>query len=311
MEALSEFHTLLLKDSSMRLLSQDFKYDNTLKSCKEYTPEFPEGFHVGIEVEVENYRVRHQQADASKLWSTHQDGSLRNNGVEFVSLPVDGVNILKAVNALWDNMPDYSFSQRTSVHVHVNIRKLSYEQLAGLLAIYCVVEPLLFDFVGRGRQRNIFCIPVTETGYPDKWLMDISKGKGSVFGQWEKYSAVNLSRFAELGTIEFRQMHGTRDKEKILTWLEILSCLYQYAVAHPFEEVINKLTAANHYSEVTDEIFSPKVKGIFVKKDFNRLVKQGFERVLSAIEGANYATELISKINVTTSPFALYLKGLK
>ena len=211
---------------------------------------------------------------------------------------------------MWDNMPEeYSFSQRTSIHVHVNIRKLSYQQLAGLLTAYCVLEPLLFDYVGRGRQRNIFCIPVTETGYPDKWLSDIAKNSSRVFSSWEKYSAVNLTRFPDLGTVEFRQMHGTRDKGKILTWLEIISCLYQYAVAHSFETVVEKLTSKT-YLEFVSEIFNPNIMGIFNKKDFNRFVKLGHNRVISAIAGANASENLLSKLDMESS-FHLYCKGVK
>ncbi len=294
----------------MRLLSQDFKYDNNLRSSKEHTSIFPEGFHVGIEVELENHFVPHIRALESKLWSSHTDGSLRNRGQEYVSIPVDGTNICKAVNSFWDQMPDYSFSPRTSVHVHVNCRKLSYEQLSGLLVAYCVMEPLLFDFVGRGRQRNIFCIPVTETVYPDRWLYSLSKGNGSIFGSWEKYSAVNLSRFSELGTIEFRQMHGTNDKAKILLWLEIISCLYQYGVANPFINVLNQLDNLTPL-EFSNKVFNSHVMETFSKKDCQKLITRGYERVTSAIVGANVAETLIKQLDVNSSNFSLYLKGIR
>jgi hypothetical protein len=291
----------------MRLLSQDFKFERALVGCATHNEVFPKGFFVGIEVELENHAKTHDAALSSGYWSVHNDGSLRNNGVEYVTIPLDGDNINKGVDLFWDKLDQkVSFSQRTSIHVHVNARQLSYQQMAGLLTAYCVVEPFLFDFVGRGRERNTFCIPITETGYPDKWLADLAKNSSAVIMNWEKYSAVNLSRFQDLGTMEFRHMHGTKDKAKVFLWLEILSCLYQYGVSNPFDRVVEKITTM-HPIDFVNEIFTNRVRALFLNKDMIKLISKGHDRVFAAIVGQESTNKILENISMS-SPFNEYIK---
>ena len=107
---------------------------------------------VGIELELENislgdweyyYDTNKKNAlDLMKYWKIVQDGSLRN-GIEFVTDPLVGNNIIKGLDCL-DYLVEYvnptnnlkiSMGERTSLHVHLNVLDLTIEQLKNLVII--------------------------------------------------------------------------------------------------------------------------------------------------------------------------------
>ena len=118
---------------------------------------------VGLEVEVENC-PRFGEPNQN-IWTTHADNSLREHGIEFVSTPIYGTQVWDALNILYDHiLPEKaSFSQRTSIHVHVDMSSLTLEQLAQTVITYLAVERVLYEFVGNGREHNIFCVPILDT----------------------------------------------------------------------------------------------------------------------------------------------------
>ena len=66
------------------------------------------------------------------LWIVEQDGSLRDGGLELKSIPIFGLDVLTALNDLekFFNEHDFKpkFSRRTSVHIHINVLDMDYEQ---------------------------------------------------------------------------------------------------------------------------------------------------------------------------------------
>ena len=101
---------------------------------KEYKPTLPihnKNYIFGIEVEVEH--VPNPRIDGTTYWTMTTDGSLRNDGVEFVSLPIRMDQIEGALKQLQTNLPnDHEFSPRTSVHVHMNVRDMTITQINNL-----------------------------------------------------------------------------------------------------------------------------------------------------------------------------------
>ena len=100
---------------------------------------------VGIEIEVEN--MGNGNYVPAYYWQVKEDGSLRNNGVEFTSIPLRASQVEYALDVYnrsvtQNNTPDYS--PRTSVHVHLNIRDLTWDQLKNLIILYCLFEKHFF-----------------------------------------------------------------------------------------------------------------------------------------------------------------------
>lgn len=185
---------------------------------------------VGIEVEVENQNHRRPTA---RCWTVTEDGSLRNGGVEFVSRPIKAKDAPAAIQHLFkgDFDQDYCFSPRTSVHVHLNMLDVPTEKVVDLLLIYSLFEKSLYRFVGKGRWKNIYCTPITES----LLLMGIAeRGLGAT---WEKYTGLNLLPLRDKGTIEFRHMHGTIDAKKLCIWIDLITRLKAYVLSHKTEDI--------------------------------------------------------------------------
>jgi predicted small secreted protein len=156
---------------------------------------------IGIEVEVEAAQAA--IANLNKVWNMTTDGSLRNNGAEFVSKPImasDAPITLKHLLSQYLQQ-DCCFSPRTSVHV------------------------ALFQFAGRGRIKNIYCVPLVDTNL----LLGLA-GSDNVLRNWSKYTSLNLLPVREQGTVEFRHMHGTFDVTKLCNWIGLITKLKEYVI---------------------------------------------------------------------------------
>ncbi len=216
---------------------------------------YPETFQMveqstllGIEVEVENVN---NAIPLPPFWSVTDDGSLRNHGHEYISIPTRAVNIEYSLRMLYEYLRKnftYDFSPRCSIHVHCNIRTMTPENLTGMMMIYLIAERLLFKFVGQDRDKNIHCVPLLDTSIIQN-LAEIVNGVRGPADGWMKYSAVNLLPLIDKGTVEFRQMHGTDDVEKLLTWINLILCMKKYSYRNNVEGLIKEIFSLNSNSE--------------------------------------------------------------
>jgi len=201
---------------------------------------------VGIEVEVENlptYPVY------NRMWKVTEDGSLRNDGREFISVPIKGTMIEYAVKRLFTDLKKYpyKFTKRCSIHVHMNARTMTASQVLGMMLVYLVMEKTLFRFIGENRENNIHCVPLRESNIT--WMFtQILNGKATS-NSWMKYTAVNLVPLQGKGTIEFRHMHGTDDVKKILTWINLLLKIKLFCYKRTFESVRDEIMELNTNSD--------------------------------------------------------------
>lgn len=193
---------------------------------------------IGIEIEVENFD---QNRNPNPVWQIKEDGSLRNRGVEWVTKPITADMAPWCIKELSEAMTkEVSFNMRTSVHVHLNVGDLTEQQVKLLVAFYMLYERDLFNFVGKGRWKSVYCVPLNESS---EWLMhSIRAFGGEVF--WSKYTALNLKRIAEIGTVEFRHMHGTCDVDKLSKWVGMICNLKEFIKKESPEE-LNKLLFSN------------------------------------------------------------------
>lgn len=182
---------------------------------------------IGIEVEVENITLnRHPHAS---VWIPKDDGSLRNNGREYITVPIPASGAPLALQDLLGNAfsKDCCFSPRTSIHVHVNMLDEVAATVEDSVLMYTLFEQAFYDFVGRGRIKNIYCVPLFDTSL----LQQLAGGKVNAFYAaqgWSKYTGLNIAPLMNLGTIEFRQMHGTFEVEKLSRWIRIICSLVDW-----------------------------------------------------------------------------------
>lgn len=187
----------------------------------------------GIEIEVEGGPW---PEDPIRNWRSIEDHSLRNNGREFViHNPVrrDAVRAnLEVLKAALANA-ELSFSYRTSVHVHINVRDLTVREWCNFVALYTTLEELLSDEVGPSRAGNRFCLRMIDADVP---LSNICSGLqsenlGLYINDDIKYAGMNLLATCRLGTLEFRSMEGNLDVDRITAWVDTLFALKDRARA--------------------------------------------------------------------------------
>ena len=204
-------------------------------------------FYCGTEYEIEDikeiklpgydcmYPSQLALSDSTVYWRGNiglmHDGSLRNHGIEFITMPVTFKEAIKLFDTLHKGLTlgPNPYTVRTSTHVHVNMANMDMAQCKHMLLLYALLEPVFFAAVVPDRQHNIHCVPLNYTLLPSIYknsLPDIVKS-------WSKYSALNLMPLRTQGTMEFRHLHGTGDIAVYQRWLTLLNELWDFAFMNP------------------------------------------------------------------------------
>jgi hypothetical protein len=126
------------------------------------------------------------------------------------------------------------FSFRTSVHVHVNVQELEYNQLLNMIYTYFLIEEPLMTFCGKERKGNRFCLRLQDAEGILDTLVPLFRHKdylGDIQEEKIRYSALNLAALNKFGSLEFRAMKGNLDVPKISTWMQALFNLREFAMS--------------------------------------------------------------------------------
>lgn len=217
----------------------------------------PKQFVCGCEFEIEsivNY------SNVTGHFIVENDHSLRNNGKEFKTNPSSYKETLELFNFLHKHLvvDKDPFSERTSIHVHVNVRDLGLKQVRQFVLLYALLEPLFFDFVGEKRKSSIYCVPLNYTFLPSYYKLSIV----ALLDRWKnnKYTAFNILPINTFGTIEFRHLYGTNNREVFKTWLTSIKDLYEFVANTPELDVcrlINQNTVAEIAKQVIPLLSNP------------------------------------------------------
>jgi len=217
---------------------------------------------IGIEVEVEN-----SIPVAVPGWTVKRDDSLRNDGAEFVTqygsrlhevpLLVERLfSTFDKVQAAQGKKELFQFNERTSIHVHLDCRKLSFDEIKSFLMVYTVFEDSLFKIAGEDRRHNIFCVPlryVAMSAVARRTFHDL-------VSVWKKYCAINLSCLTTFGTIEFRHMEGNNNKKRIAQWVFILAKMLDFCRGTSSESLVKELSTlkfVSQYHQFAERVFGP------------------------------------------------------
>lgn len=238
---------------------------------------------VGLELEIENFN-----GDAERHFdgvNFTSDGSLRSSedgiGIEVITFPTKTKRIESLLTTFYDAyyISEDNFTERCSVHVHMNVLEMTYEQLSSFCLLYQTVESLLFSYAGKERENSVFCVPWNQCGIGfsivDR-LENFPVGGVNPFKTWQKYTALNLVPVNTQGSIEFRHLEGTCDVKRIMGWINLISRMYNHAIYNPLNQIKMEIVGMNtvsNYREWLDNVF---------KEEADLLRFPGFERVLSA-----------------------------
>ncbi len=191
------------------------------------------GFIAGVELEIESIRTG---GNLPSGWQMTEDGSLRNEGREFISPPLGREQLVSHFNLIHGSIKHYdewpAFSERTSIHVHVNCLDLTPEQVKSIVLWYALFEPVIFAMCSPTRRNNIHCVGLDQTV-----LCESYKRTLPLFVQkWSKYTALNLLPLKTQGTMEFRHMEGHNDPAKFADWLKVLENLWTFGQTTPLKK---------------------------------------------------------------------------
>ena len=203
--------------------------------------------YVGCEFEIENLM---SSAGLLSSIAVTEDGSLRNNGREFITPAILIPEAIGLFKHLHDTLEygDEAFSERTSIHVHANCCNLFPQEVRNIVLLYALFEESFFSMVDKSRRENIHCVALTETYLPSSYRSNCN----NMIGNWHKYTALNLKPLTTQGTMEFRHMHGHADIQLFTEWLGIIEALF--LVGRTFK-VTAKTLEETHLKMLFDALF--------------------------------------------------------
>lgn len=190
----------------------------------------------GVELE---YEQCHGLAPAPPaLWNVTRDGSLRNNGLEFVSQVLRPDQLDRALDRMNTFLEgtDAEAHPRCGTHVHLNMRPCTIGNLYSLIVLHTLLEFSMFERFAPDRVTSAFCVPLSmnyqfqqaafranEMVRRDNevWPLELCRG--------HKYSAVNCGPLTRFGSLEFRYLNSTRDFAFLRTWIDALTAMWNVA----------------------------------------------------------------------------------
>lgn len=195
---------------------------------------------VGIEIEMEgkNFPDMYLLVDATNgLWCGHHDGSLRGASLEIVlAKPVPRDKVLKALTKAADTFKEAGTklkpSVRTGVHVHINVRDMTEEQVFKFMFCWFLFESVLVRYCGEDRVGNLFCLRGTEAEtYMEYLEKSVQDGDLNVLYTDElRYSAMNPKALCEYGSLEFRCLKTPEDILDVAEWASILLAVKDFSL---------------------------------------------------------------------------------
>lgn len=218
-----------------------------------------EGDQVRLGLEFENELKHPVDFGSIPGWKFHNEHSLRDFGYEFVSskpLPRDQMEksvelLFRRIQATIDKFKEAtsveltpSNSIRTSVHVHLDATKLSYIQVLNFATVYWLLEDFLTGFCGETRRGNLFCLRLRDAAFQKHNLLrefkELAPFASSAFTDSQRYASLNLAAVRKFGTLESRLMRGTTDINLVMTWVDCLLAIYEFALKFDTPKAIQK-----------------------------------------------------------------------
>lgn len=192
---------------------------------------------VGIEVEVESIGRSYREivgAMCTSDWAVERDGSLRqDSGAAFEvksASPVQAVALQPHLAQLYPALADSSGSWRAAVHVHVNVRDLSWNQRALALGLAYAADLPMFAKFSPERVQSNFCVPLS---HKQAGVFECMAGMVShheITARYGKYSSVNVGRLGDLGTFEFRHLRTPKCGDSVADVTKALALIRSYAL---------------------------------------------------------------------------------
>lgn len=257
---------------------------------------------LGVEFEIENTEGIDGDPDSQTVPGIYwkEDGSLRNRGLEFITHPMTYDHLKYVTQDFFqkNEWNEENYSERCSIHVHANCRDLTFRQVGSILLLYQAFERLLYAFAGEDRDKNIFCVPWSESMMAYNIVNKLNTDPNNTIRGWQKYLGLNLYRLQDLGTLEFRHMPGIYDVDKILTWYQIIGCLFVNARNNPlefWEEELSSINTTSAYGQLLERVFGQWAHHLRVP-GYEALLEEGILNIKYMLIGAKSKADAINSV---------------
>lgn len=184
-----------------------------------------------LEMEVEGNNLPRRIAG----WRSVGDGSLRHNGVEYVSAKPTSIERLGSMITNFDNNcvktdSELVNSTRTSVHMHINMQEEKLIDVVKGAVAYYMMEDSLLNYCGPERKVNAFCLPLSQARNQITALKYYSGVENLRFNNSSfKYTGLNLGAINKFGSIEQRSMRGVYDRDILIPWVKNINKIWEVA----------------------------------------------------------------------------------
>lgn len=205
---------------------------------------------IGIEIECEGRNLIEMDG---AVWRSEQDGSLRGHYPDtcceyILAKPLKIGAIEAALNTLKDDLKAaggvLEFSHRCSVHVHVNVQQMQYQQLLAMIYAYYLLEEPFMTYCGKARKGNNFCLRLSDAEGVLNTLTRMFEHPDFLHAMGHdinRYAALNFEALQKYGSLEFRGMEGNMDVKRIDTWCKALVALREWAIKQDTPKAVYEL----------------------------------------------------------------------
>jgi hypothetical protein len=205
---------------------------------------------VGLEVEIEANKCPVPEGckgsykpvpmPGMKFWDYVHDGSLRgeDNAEYILRKPILFSEVSEAIAELWAKFADYGTvvaeSNRTSIHVHLNVQDFHLNRLASFMALWFALEDPLTEWCGEYRVGNLFCLRGRDAPAIVSQLQRFLKYDGnSPLPESLHYAGLNPNALQKFGSLEIRTLKGCTEPQPIIDWVSMLERLYHLSSEFP------------------------------------------------------------------------------
>lgn len=180
-----------------------------------------------------------------KQWRYTKDHSLRgrDNAEYVLRKPIAFDEVPAALDDLWKMFKDCNSqldeSNRTSVHVHVNVQEWYINRLTSFMTMYYVLEEILTQWCGEHRVGNLFCLSLKDAPGIMQQVQAFIASDGKVRPQDNlHYAGMSFYAIQKFGSLEFRTLRGVSDPKIIEDWVTIIRRLYDHSANFPDPRVL-------------------------------------------------------------------------
>jgi hypothetical protein len=218
----------------------DFKFHDSKGSIKRFC---------GVELEISDIKNHDKVYEVVNKWGGQigEDGSIDGeNTAEIRTAPARGKLFIQQIKEICGvlNEVGAEVNESCGLHVHVDARDFTSEDLFKVALLWEKYEPTMFRKVAKHRRNNSYCAKMGNV------LSSIVKTQNELpmnkidrfreeFNDLDKNCSLNFNPILEFGTIENRMLEGCIDADKIIKWAEINSKMIDFCKKVKFDKIEN------------------------------------------------------------------------